>query len=512
MKIKRSLSLRRAASLGAALLTIGLFASKGFGSFSSSDFLKTNGILIKNNSGTGTTVDLHGTNIGGWLTQENWMSPQGEFALDRTGWTTTASVNATTAGNAIDGAGTSNWNTGTAQTNGQYFQVNLGRRQTFNEVDLDTGTSTTDFPASYQVLVSNDGATWTDVASALGSQPITAILFAPQVAQYIKVVQTGSSSHWWTIAEFNVYSTPMLDRTGWTASASSTGSGSSVNNALDGNQGTRWTSGITQATGQWFEVDMGSTQSVGTILFDAGPSSATDYPRGYQLQVSTDNTNWTTVSPGYFGNTRTIALALPSSQNVRYFRIIQTGTSSSWWSIAELVVYSPGNFNRSGWVATASSTDTSGDVPANALDSSTSTRWSSGVAQANGQWFQVDMGSNQTFNQIQLDSGSSSSGDYPRGYTVQVSNDASSWTQVASGSGFNEMLAINFPAVSARYFKITQTGSSTSWLSIANLDVYLNIDENDQRATLYNRFGTTTASSLVNGFENSSFTTADLDN
>jgi endoglucanase len=43
--------------------------------FSSGDFLKTSGVLIKNNYGNGATVDLRGTNLGGWLLQEPWMSP-----------------------------------------------------------------------------------------------------------------------------------------------------------------------------------------------------------------------------------------------------------------------------------------------------------------------------------------------------------------------------------------------------------------------------------------------------
>lgn len=42
---------------------------------SSTDFLKTSGTLIKNNSGTGSVVNLRGTNLGGWLLQEPWMSP-----------------------------------------------------------------------------------------------------------------------------------------------------------------------------------------------------------------------------------------------------------------------------------------------------------------------------------------------------------------------------------------------------------------------------------------------------
>jgi aryl-phospho-beta-D-glucosidase BglC (GH1 family) len=41
------------------------------------DFLKTSGQVIKNNSGTGSVVQLKGTNLGGYLLQEDWMSPLG---------------------------------------------------------------------------------------------------------------------------------------------------------------------------------------------------------------------------------------------------------------------------------------------------------------------------------------------------------------------------------------------------------------------------------------------------
>ena len=54
---------------------------------------------------------------------------------------------------------------------------------------------------------------------------------------------------------------------------------------------------------------------------------------------------------------------------------------------------------RTGWTATASSSS-GGDVPANAIDGSTATRWSTGTPEANGQYYQVDMGSAQTFDQL----------------------------------------------------------------------------------------------------------------
>jgi aryl-phospho-beta-D-glucosidase BglC (GH1 family) len=41
----------------------------------SNGFLKTSGTVIKDNKGTGSVVNLRGTNLGGWLLQEGWMSP-----------------------------------------------------------------------------------------------------------------------------------------------------------------------------------------------------------------------------------------------------------------------------------------------------------------------------------------------------------------------------------------------------------------------------------------------------
>jgi aryl-phospho-beta-D-glucosidase BglC (GH1 family) len=46
-------------------------------SIGSTDFLKVSGQVLKNNSGTGSVVQLKGTNLGGYMLQEDWMSPLG---------------------------------------------------------------------------------------------------------------------------------------------------------------------------------------------------------------------------------------------------------------------------------------------------------------------------------------------------------------------------------------------------------------------------------------------------
>ena len=132
-------------------------------------------------------------------------------ALSRNGWVVSASVGGSSAANAIDGDISTRWTSGVSQTNGMWFQVDTGLwpAPTFNQIVLDAGTSTSDYPRGYQVNVSNDGSNWgSPVTTGAGSSAVTTINFASQTARYIRVTQTGSvPGLWWSIHEFNVYGT-----------------------------------------------------------------------------------------------------------------------------------------------------------------------------------------------------------------------------------------------------------------------------------------------------------------
>ncbi len=130
-----------------------------------------------------------------------------------------------------------------------------------------------------------------------------------------------------------------------------------------------------------------------------------------------------------------------------------------------------GAFGRSGWAASASSTE-SGGSPTYAIDGNISTRWSTGAQQTPGQWFQVDMAATNTFYELVLDAASSSS-DYPRGCQVNVSNDGSNWgSPLATGAGTSALSVITFPVQAARFIRVTQTGSvSGLWWSIHEFNV-----------------------------------------
>jgi beta-glucosidase len=272
-----------------------------------------------------------------------------QTALSRTGWTVTASATGGTdvAANMIDGNTATRWSTGTPMVNGQTVTVDLKSAQTFDQITMDSAGSTNDYARGYQVFVSNDGATWgTAVATGTGTAALVTSTFANQTARYIKIVQTGSASSWWSIAELNVYAagsgggggTPVvLPRTGWVASASNTGGTDVPANMLDGNTATRWSTGVPMANAQWITVDLGSATTFRQLTMDSG-GSASDYARGYQVFVSSDGTNWgTAVATGT--GTAALVTATFTAQTGRYVRVVQTGSSTSWWSIVEFNLY-----------------------------------------------------------------------------------------------------------------------------------------------------------------------------
>jgi glucosylceramidase len=106
-----------------------------------------------------------------------------------------------------------------------------------------------------------------------------------------------------------------------------------------------------------------------------------------------------------------------------------------------------------------------------AIDADGSTRWSSGAAQTAGQQVTVDLGRRTAFRRVAIDAGDNL-GDYPRGWAVAVSDDGSSWRDLASGTGTGQLINADVPRTTARYVRVSQTGSSGSWWSLADLRLY----------------------------------------
>src|SRR5262249_35443786 len=155
--------------------------------------------------------------------------------------------------------------------------------------------------------------------------------------------------------------------------------------------------------------------------------------------------------------------------------VLTAGVSTNWWSIAEFNAFN-GTLEtqptRTGWVASTSTSPGTGDAPANAIDGNSSTRVSTDAAQASAMYFQVNMGCSQAFNQIVMDSGGST-GDYARGFNVEVSTNGTTFTSVATGTGTSSPETVTFADQTAQYIRVVlTTGVTTNWWSIAEFNAF----------------------------------------
>jgi hypothetical protein len=124
---------------------------------------------------------------------------------------------------------------------------------------------------------------------------------------------------------------------------------------------------------------------------------------------------------------------------------------------------------RAGWTFAASN---NAGAAAQAIDGSVTTRWATQQTQRPGQFFQIDLGSVQTFDRIVLNTNYNPQ-DFPRVYAVSLSDDGSSWRgPVASGPG-STITDIVLAKQNARFIRIDQNGSDgTNWWSIEDLTIY----------------------------------------
>jgi hypothetical protein len=433
----------------------------------------------------------------------------GGTALNRSGWTVTASSNTLgdlpgnaagcAATNAIDNDVNTRWTTGHGLTNGDWFKINLGSAQNFNQIVVDTGpNSSFDFITNYQVYVSADGVNWgAPLATGTGRiGPCTITLPTTQTAQYILLVSTGSTSFWWSIGDIKVYS---ASGSGTIAAPTSVGSGLQLLSWTSTDGKTVTAVNNTSTSSQSFAVGAYTyTLPKGTTaMFTTSSLSGFAAPVFSSMTPVSGLPGYlVTISGTHFGATQGLGTVTVGS--------IPAGISS--WSDTSIAAYVPqgvpaganavsvngGNngayaggssFNatnlgtklsRTGWVASASVTDIYGDVAANMLDGDRNSRWSSGAGESRTMWVQVDLGSNKTFNKVVLDSGSSPT-DYARGADVYVSTNGSTFTKVGSVTVDGQPVQLaTFATQTARYIQIKSTSTSGNWWSIAEFNVYAN--------------------------------------
>jgi hypothetical protein len=128
--------------------------------------------------------------------------------------------------------------------------------------------------------------------------------------------------------------------------------------------------------------------------------------------------------------------------------------------------------SEAGWAATSNTNSAPQDAPQNAISGDTGARFSSDADQAFGDYWQVNLGSPQSFDEIELDSGGFT-GDYARAYQIEVSSNGTNFTPVYNSAGSGSPEYANFATQTAQYIRVVlEFGSRTNWWSLVNVLVY----------------------------------------
>lgn len=265
-------------------------------------------------------------------------------AVDRSGWTLSASGAWYPVENAVDGDDSTSWLADGDQREGMWFQIDAGAETTFDAIELrQSGEWNNTSPRAYVVETSSDAVTWTVAATGLGSSEHPVIGFDSTVtARHVRVTLTqtvGSGEGGWSISEVNLIRSLAHDRDGWVATAS--GAWIEPSNALDGDGSTSWLSNGDQQAGMWFQVDAGRS-----VTFDAVETARSEwdnaYPRAYRIEVSDDASAWSVVAEVAGSNAQPrVHLAEPAT--ARYVRITLTssvGAGEGGWAISEFTLLS----------------------------------------------------------------------------------------------------------------------------------------------------------------------------
>ncbi|MFC4031943.1 discoidin domain-containing protein [Streptomyces polygonati] len=426
----------------------------------------------------------------------------------------------TPASAAVDGNTGTRWSSAAADP--QWLQVDLGATSSLSQVVLNWETA---YAKAYQIQTSADGTNWTSAYSTTTSTGGTETLSVNGSGRYVRIYTTQRATQYGvSLWEFQVFGSAGTGNAACsttnaalnkTATASSTeNAGTPASSAVDGNNGTRWSSAA--ADPQWLQVDLGSSQNIcGVNLI-----WETAYGKAYQIQTSTDGANWTTAYSTTTGPGATELITLTATG--RYIRLYGTQRATQFgYSLWEFQVFTGGNGTTGGTTtggtttggtttggtttggtttggtttggSTGGTTPPSGTLlsynkpatastyqnanactgctPAKAFDEDPATRWatSDSTGWVDPGWISVDLGATAHISTVVLQWDPA----YASAYQIQTSADGTNWTSIYStttGKGFKETLSVNG---NGRYVRMYGTARGTAYgYSLWTFDVY----------------------------------------
>ena len=349
------------------------------------------------------------------------------------------------ASKATDDNAGSRWSS--QYSDSQWIYVDLGSVYTIGRVVLRWETA---YGRGYQLQVSNDTSTWSDIYTATngdgGVDDLT--LSSPGSGRYLRLLGTQRGTTFgYSLYELEVYGGPAVNHAPVVSSVSK----STVQDTPLPFAAADFTGAFTDpdAGDSLQEIKIASLPGHGTLTLN-GTAVTVDQ----EIPVAQIGTLVYTPNSGYAG---------PDSFQ-------WNGSDGSLYAASDAAVkLSINGANLALNKPAVASTSYTGFPASNATDGNTSSRWSSQYSDS--QWLYVDLGSVYSIKQVVLRWETA----YGRGYQLQVSNDASVWSDVYStttGDGGVDDITLSSP-VSGRYVRLLGTQRATTFgYSLYELEVY----------------------------------------
>ncbi|WP_344154010.1 discoidin domain-containing protein [Kribbella yunnanensis] len=252
------------------------------------------------------------------------------------------------AASAVDGDAGTRWSSAHG-TDPQWIQVDLGASATITQVQVAWETA---YATAFQIQTSANGSTWTTINTTTNGAGGNQTLNVSGTGRYVRLLGTQRATQWgYSLWEFKVFgstsgpgpgsgllsynkpgvaSTQQHDSNCWECTPA---------RAFDLDPASRWATATDSGWVDpgWIYVDLGATAQIDKVVLQWDPASA----KSYQLQVSNDANNWTTIysttnGPG-FKETVTV------SGTGRYVRMYGTQRNTPYgYSLWEFQVYGTG--------------------------------------------------------------------------------------------------------------------------------------------------------------------------
>ncbi len=378
--------------------------------------------------------------------------------------------------NILDGDENTYWE---SEVNGeQYISFFMGDNKYIQDIDILWGDN---YASEYAVYASQNGMDYELISEVTDGKGKEETVNVHKLCQYIKIVMKNGNGATYQIKEVSANEGHLLslNKPVEVSSVSTNAPTFTGNLAVDGDLETRWAS-LRGVDDNWISIDLEKEALIDaiTIQWEAACSD------NYQIEVSDDNKNWTTIKSSLKTNTDlNDTIVFDEAISARYVKIhsLKSRVLDKHYgiNIYEIKVY--GNYVKApleniakGKAVEVSSVSTNAPtfIGALAVDGDKATRWAS-LRNTDDNWITIDLGVPSEIEEMAI----YWEGACSDNYQIEVSDDNENWTTVKSSLKTDGSLTdkISFKApINTRYVKVhsLKSRSFKYGINVYEIEVY----------------------------------------